>query len=326
MSFAAVVALVAVAEWERSREREIGQFWPLPGARRYLRGIAITSFVGSIATAPFAAFHFDRATHYAVLGNLLAMPIMGFVTMPSAAVAVLLMPLGLDRVPLEIMGQGIAAMLVVGRWVSALPGAVSITAAWPVDAIVLLSLGGLWLALWRTRLRWFGLAPLAAGVLAIFLVRQPDLLIARDGVTIAIRGSDGALRLLRKPSDKFSAAEWLKRDGDERDFTAAIATPHDGVRCDAEGCVATAKNGMLVAASSRPTSLAVDCATADIVASAAPVRGFCSGPKLVVDRFDVARYGAYAVWLDKKLRVETVRDVRGDRPWSPPLRNRHKPQ
>ena len=44
---------------------------------RYLRGIAFTSFVGSLATMPYAAFHFDRATHYAVLGNLGAMPIMG---------------------------------------------------------------------------------------------------------------------------------------------------------------------------------------------------------------------------------------------------------
>ncbi|HWD49273.1 MAG TPA: ComEC/Rec2 family competence protein, partial [Rhizomicrobium sp.] len=56
MSFAAVVSLVAVAEWERARPHlEIG-----PGrfanARRYMRGIALTSFVGSIATAPFAAF------------------------------------------------------------------------------------------------------------------------------------------------------------------------------------------------------------------------------------------------------------------------------
>ncbi|MGN6515465.1 MAG: ComEC/Rec2 family competence protein, partial [Rhizomicrobium sp.] len=163
MSFAAVVSLVAVAEWERARENDAGNFWPLPGVRRYLRGIAVTSFVGSVATAPFAAFHFDRATHYAVLGNLLAMPIMGFITMPSAAVAVMLMPLGLDRIPLQVMGWGIAAMLAVGRWVSALPGAVSITAAWPVSAIVLLSLGGLWIAIWRTRLRWLGVVPVMAG-------------------------------------------------------------------------------------------------------------------------------------------------------------------
>ena len=34
----------------------------LRGIRRYLRGIATTSFVGSVATVPYAIFHFDRAT------------------------------------------------------------------------------------------------------------------------------------------------------------------------------------------------------------------------------------------------------------------------
>ncbi|MGN6515752.1 MAG: ComEC/Rec2 family competence protein, partial [Rhizomicrobium sp.] len=158
------------------------------------------------------------------------------------------------------------------------------------------------------------------------LVRQPDLLIARDGATVAIRGDDGALRLLRKPSDKFSAAEWLKRDGDERNYTAAIAGPRDHVHCDGEGCVAKAKGGLLVATSSRPTSLAEDCTTADIVISPAPVRGLCSGPKLVIDRFDVARNGAYAVWLGRSIDVETVRELRGERPWSPAPRRRPKTQ
>ena len=104
--------------------------------RRYLRGIAITSLVGSIATMPFAIFHFDRATHYAVLGNLLAMPMMGFVAMPAAALSVVLMPFGLDAWPLHVLGWGIEFMLAVGRWVSGLPGAVSVMPAWPVGALV----------------------------------------------------------------------------------------------------------------------------------------------------------------------------------------------
>ncbi len=326
MSFAAVVGLVAVAEWERARSGAEPSILPLPAVRRYLRGIAITSLVGSIATAPFAAFHFDRATHYAVLGNLLAMPIMGFITMPAAAVAVLLMPLGLDHIPLFVMGWGIEAMLTVGRWVSHLPGAVSNTSAWPVSAIVLISLGGLWMALWRTRWRWFGVLPALAGLVLAFTNTPPDLYIARDGLTVAIRGSDGALRLLRKPSDKYSAEEWLKRDGDDRDIATVIATPQDGVRCDAEGCVARRRDGLVIASALRPTALDEDCATANIVVSASPARGLCNGPKLVIDRFDVARNGAYAIWFNNaRPRIVTVRDVRGARPWSPEPR-RHTNQ
>jgi hypothetical protein len=50
------------------------------------------------------------------------------------------------------------------------------------------------------------------------------------------------------------------------------------------------------------------------------------GPKLVIDRFDVARNGAYAVWLGKRLRVETVEENRGMRPWSAKPARRRPPE
>jgi competence protein ComEC len=326
MSFAAVAGLVAVAEWEQARAANRVDYspLPLPGVRRYLRGIATTSLVGSIATMPFAAFHFDRATHYAVLGNLGAMPIMGFVTMPAAALSVILMPFGLDEVPLHVMGWGIDAMLAVGRWVSHLPGAVSVVAAWPVSALLLLSFGGLWMALWRGTWRWLGAAPAIAGLAMALLVRPPDILISRDAGTIALRNAGGHLMLLRKPADEYSAADWLKRDGDGRAADVAVGSAADGVRCDAAGCVAKAANGMVLATPFRLDALAEDCAVAQIVVSAVPMRGACSGPKRVIDRFDVARNGATAIWLGGNVEVETVRGVRGDRPWSPPPR--HKSQ
>jgi competence protein ComEC len=317
MSFAAVTGLVAVAEWEQRRARETdGVPMRFATLRRYLWGITVTSFVGSIATMPFAAFHFDRATHYAVLGNLGAMPIMGFVTMPAAAIAVILMPFGLEAAPLHVMGWGIDAMLGVGRWVSHLPGAVSIVPAWPVASLVLLSAGGLWIAFWRARWRWLGLVPAAAGIALVFIGHAPDVLIARDGRTIAFRGTDGLLRFARPPADNYSAAEWLKRDGDARTPDAAMATSANNIRCDSFGCIAKARNGETIAAVSRLDALDEDCASAALVISSVPTRGTCIGPKRVIDRFDVARNGPYAVWVGDKIVVETVQEFRGDRPWS----------
>jgi competence protein ComEC len=317
MSFAAVASLIAVAEWEQRRAsaREGLPGLPFPKLRRYVHGIAMTSFVGSMATLPYAAFHFDRATHYAVLGNLLAMPIMGFVTMPMAALSVLTMPLGLDVIPLRAMGLGIRAMLAVGKYVSHLPGAVTTVPAWPLAALVLISLGGLWIVIWKSRWRWFGLAPAVAGIALVLLARPPDLLVARDGLTIAIRGSDGKLHFVRRIVDEYSASEWLKRDGDPRTSANAMAGPKDGVHCDALGCIARIR-GHTVAAESRVDALREDCANADIVVGDLPMRDACRGPKIVIDRFDVIRNGAYAIWLGGRLTVETVQGARGDRPWS----------
>ncbi len=317
MSFAAVAGLIAVAEWEQS--------WPRDDAagprrfaslRRYLRGIATTSLVGSLATVPYAIYHFDRATHYAVLGNLLAMPVMGFIAMPAAALSVFLMPFGLDAWPLRVLGFGIEIMLGVGRFVSGLPGAVTVMPAWPVSSLVLVSLGGLWLVLWRRRWRWLGLAPALAGVVLAYAVTPPDLLIGRDGLTVALRAPDGSLKLFRAAKDDYSASEWLKRDGDDREAADAVAASRDGVRCDALGCIARTASGLTIADVARIDALAEDCATAAIVVSAVPVRHACAGPKLVLDKFDATRANGIAVWLGPPLRTKTVEQDRGRRPWS----------
>jgi competence protein ComEC len=318
MSFAAVVSLIAIAEWEGTRPARENGFGP-PAFRRvrhYVRGIAITSFVGSVATIPFAIYHFDRATHYAVLGNLLAMPIMGFVVMPAAAMSMFLMPLGLDAWTLRIMAWGIEIMLAMGRWVSSLPGAVSVMPAWPISALVLVSLGGLWMGLWRRTWRWIGFAPLLCGVAVAYCAPQPDLLISRDGTTIALRVPDGSLKLLRAAKDTYSADEWLKRDGDIHTSNDAIATADDGVNCDALGCIARTSRSLIVANILRPDSLAEDCGIANIVVSAVPIRGSCDGPRLVIEARDVSRSDGYAVWFEPTLRYQTVEQARGRRPWS----------
>jgi competence protein ComEC len=100
MSFAAVAVLIAVAEWEEGGERVL----PRGRLYRWVHGIVMTSLVGSLATLPFALFHFGRATHYAVLGNLLAMPVLGFWVMPAAALSVAAMPFGLEAAPLHLLG------------------------------------------------------------------------------------------------------------------------------------------------------------------------------------------------------------------------------
>jgi competence protein ComEC len=322
MSFAAVVTLVAVAEWERGRSRSENNL-PLPGLRRYIRGIATTSFVGSIATAPFAAFHFDRATHYAVFGNLGAMPIMAFVTMPAAALSIFLMPFGMDEYPLRVMGWGIDTMLAVGRWVAHLPGSVSLVSAWPTSALVCLTFGGLWIALWRSGWRWFGMGFVGVAAALILSSEPPDLIVARDGVTVALRNPDGHLRFLRKPIDKYSAEEWLKRDGDSTDPSHAIGGR--GISCDSLGCTGRSVQGVRIASAWKSAALADDCATNQIVISAVPTRRRCVGPALVIDRFDIARNGAYAVWLDDGIQTATAQQERGVRPWSAtPLRQHHR--
>jgi competence protein ComEC len=306
MSFAAVAGLIAVAEWEMSRER----LKPRGPLYRYIHGIAMTSLVGSLATLPFAMFHFDRATHYAVLGNLIAMPVMGFWVMPAAALSVALMPLGLEGFALDILKQGIAVMLEMGRWVSGLPGAVSLAPAMPMSALMLISLGGLWLAVWRRVWRWWGAVPMLGGIALAWFAPLPDMLVAADASTIAIRGEDGLLHFVKKPADKFAARDWLRRDGDARDIADAVGMP--GLSCDGLGCVVTQK--VLIAVSYYPEALEEDCRRARILVSTAAAVG-CTGPAVVIDQKAAREGEGWRVTLSPTPTAISVRELRGERPW-----------
>jgi competence protein ComEC len=312
MSFAAVAALVAVAEWQAARPHVAR------GALgRYLRAIAMTSLVGSLATLPYALFHFGRATHYAVLGNLIAMPVMGFWVMPAAALSVMLMPLGLDGPALLLLGKGIDVMLALGGWVAGLPGAVSLAPAMPLSALLAISTGGLWLAIWRGRRRWFGLGGLAAGVVLAAVAPRPDMLVSPDGETVAIRGGDGLLHFPVAPRDRFAAREWLRRDGDARALKQAAGMTE--ARCDGVGCVAR-RRGSLIALSKRPEALADDCAQARILVTALtmPPAVPCKGPALVIDGAAAEKAEGFALSLSP-LATQSVRQARGQRPWVPRL-------
>ena len=304
MSFAAVAALIAVAEWEQSRER----LYPRGLVYRYLHGIVVTTLAASLATAPFALFYFERAAHYAVLGNLIATPVIGFWIMPAAAFSVLLMPFGLEKLPLEILGWGIGAMVGIGHWVSGLPGAVSLVKVMPLASLVLIALGGLWLAIWRTAWRWWGFGSMLVGVVLAFLAPKPDMLVAADATTIAVRGEDGLLHFLRKPKNNFVARQWLQRDGDSRAVAEAVGMP--GTRCDGLGCVVN--RPPMIASGLRPEALLEDCVRAVVVINAAV--GPCKGPAVFIDGKQAADGQGWSIRLSP-LSATSVRKWRGDRPW-----------
>lgn len=270
----------------------------------------LTSLVGSLATLPFALFHFGRATHYAVLGNLIAMPVMGLWVMPAAALSVVAMPFGLESGPLHLLGQGIAVMLGTGRWVAGLPGAVSLAPAMPMAALLLITAGGLWLVIWRRSWRWLGALPVLAGVLVAWTARPPGMLVAADARTVALRGADGLLHFVRKPADKYIARNWLHRDGDARDIADAVGVP--GMKCDGVGCVV--KGRALIAVSFKPEALDEDCVREAVVISAAQAAS-CKGPAVVIDQKKAAEGQGRRIMLSPTPKAESVREYRGERPW-----------
>lgn len=323
MSFAAVIGLIALAEWsERHRKPEEERRTLLRRSWRYVGGIAITSIVAGLATAPIAIFHFDRASPFGIIANLAALPVVGAVIMPAAVASMVSMPFGLDHWPLVAMGRGVSVMLDIAKWVASLPGAGTVVPAWPGWCVALVMFGGLWIALWRQGWRWLGIAPIAIGLGFSMAVSPPDILVARDIRTVGVRLDTGKLALVRPASDDYAAQNWLRRAGDARMPEEAVGGP--GLRCDGLGCLVRVA-GKRIAIDERAEAFSEDCVHADIVISAAPAHHLCRGPQLIIDRTDVAHKGGHAVWLSDPIRFETVEGERGRRPWSQPQYRRIRP-
>ena len=325
MSFAAVVALIAfyespLAQRFAAAAGESGEGLIVVGLRfcfRYLAGILLTTTIAGFATGAYAAFHFDRVAVYGMAGNLGALPIVSVMIMPAALVAMILMPFGLDAPALWIMGKGVDGMLWVAHEVAGWQGADRLVASAPMISLELLTLGGLWLALWRGSWRFAGIAPMALAIALWGTPARPDLLVDRDGALAALRGADGALHLTAKRSS-YAAEQWLRHDGDPRMPNEAVGSPFLG--CDSRGCVWREPGRPLVAFPEGLEALSDDCAKADIIIATMPVprrvRARCRA-RLVVDRFDLWRNGAIAVYYGEngEMKMETSRDARGRRPW-----------
>jgi competence protein ComEC len=297
MSFAATAALIAVYEQGLTRFGP-PRTWPvlILLLAHALIGDVVTSIAASLAADPIAAYHFHQIAAYSVLGNMLAMPPISLVVMPMALLTLIAMPFGLEAWPLIAMGAGIDAMLAIAAWVSRLPGAVILLAAFDLTPLLLMLFGGLWLLIWRTGWRLAGLVPIAAGLALAPFAARPDIWIDREGQVIAVRLKDGSLSAPKSRKGEFSLKAWLEADGDGR-------APRDvakgaGFQCDEQSCLALV-GGRIVSHVFHPGALADDCRRAVILIATMPVTEPCPGPDVIIDARELWEKGAQTIILGR---------------------------
>lgn len=302
MSFGAVAALIAAWEaWHDRRRMRLMDDDALPGLRlarsvgRAVAGVAVTTLVAGLATAPFAAYHFERVASYSLLGNLLAAPLVSIIIMPFGLLALVVMPLGLEAPPLYIMARGIDALLRVSDWVAGLPGADITAPPMPPVSLLLMAAGMLWLCLWRLRWRLLGLPAIGAGLLLVPVLNEvPDILIAPDGTSIAVRDQAGMLRVSGSRAGSYMIEQFFDEEPGPPPGAAEL---RKNVRCDELACLLTAVSGIAVAHVTDPAAFAEDCRRAEIIATPLDAPSDC-GASLVIDGPQLMRFGAHAVRIE----------------------------
>ena len=192
MSFAASGALIALYEvWPKldkpSRPGVLARVFP------WIVGTAATSLAASVATMPFALYHFDRAALLSVVANIVSTPIITLWTTPAAAAAAIAAPLGIDEPFLALMGKCLEVVLAVARWSGEaspdidLPRMSAAGLAWSAAAIAVFCLAS-------RRGRVFALIPFSAAMAVWLTSPQAIGYVASDG-SVFLKAEKGWLEL-----------------------------------------------------------------------------------------------------------------------------------
>lgn len=320
MSFAATTAIVAGYELVR---KQGWSAWFQGGGRvryvlGYIAGLAGTSLVAGLATAPFSAFHFNQMAHYGLIANLAAVPVMGFWVAPAGLLAAFLAPFGAEGPALAVMGVGIDVILGISGGVAHLDGAARMVAAGPDLSLTLIVCGGLILALMRSRIRLGGIGLIAVGLLVWMMAdTRPTLLVAEGAGLMGLQTPKGRA-LDHKSAQSYAAKQWLRRDGDAADQQGASL--RDGFS-RADGVVETKlENGWrIISTLGRQvdlSDLSTLCQTKVLLMSRrapAPIAGDC----IMFHGTALARMGALAIVPDGSgIAISSVAEVAGRRHWT----------
>ena len=317
LSFAAIVAIVAVHDHPRVR----GWFAPRDEgwtrrAGRNVASLLLTGVAVELALMPIAVFHFHKAGVYGALANIVAIPFTTFVVMPLEALALALDGVGLGGPAWWLTGHAIEALLAGAQWIAAAPGAVAALPAMPTPAFGLMIGGGLWLALWRTGWRWWGMLPIATGAVWAVLTPAPDLLVTGDGRHVAVRLSNGRLAMLRDRAGDY-VRDMLAENGGVTGEPQLLAEQAEAA-CNKDVCVVRVEDRRIAATRSAylmPIDrVAAMCRGVDVVVSERRLPRSCRPKWLKLDRPALERTGGVAVGFGNG-RVTTTRTPGDHHPW-----------
>lgn len=309
MSFAAVVALIGVFEngWRPLKE------WGMRGGSGqkmilYLVGIIATTLIASYATTPLTIAIFQRFSLQGVLGNLVAIPLTGFVIMPLIVLFLLLMPMGLEFLVTPVLKIAIQFLIKVASVVASLPGAAIIVPEQPPLFLSVFMVGGIWFCLWQQRWRYLGIVPMMLAFCCLKLTADPKIVIPeREQV---IYGFDGQRAFcLGGGESGFFQEMFLRQVGQQK---------LDRVE-DKSGVYSLNKTTFFLTIEklSKP-KLRAQCAQADYLFSPRSIFYACPDKTRVQDRFSIQTQGTVIATVrpSGEVVITTSCQLQGCRPWT----------
>ncbi len=320
MSFVAVAVIIAIVKKdeisqktsEQSNLRKTNSLFLRFG--RYISQLIKVSFWISLAIMPITLYHFNQASIYGILANLLAIPITSFWVMPAALMGVLLSLCNLENIPFIIMGEGISWILNIANFITQMPYAtvnvsfISLAAALIFTLIIFLILAPSFP--YKT-----SMIVILLGI-AFFTTRKPnipDIIVSIDEKMIVLKNNANGYLIITSQKSSFLLKIWQESLRKTRIIPWAYFYKHPDFVCDTTGCSYKIQDKtILILWQNNPQDYS--CETADLVINLND-RGPISCNTVPVIQKSPGQ-PMYWGWITpKKIEILSTTDLLGNRPW-----------
>lgn len=288
LSFAAVASLVAVYEYFSDKRN---QSLSSNGAKiwTYVFGLFTTSLIAGLATAPFAAYHFQSVAPLGAIANIFVLPIVGFLVLPAAFIGLVAMPFGGESLFLGAAAHGIGWMLAIADLTASLEPSRIHPPQFTPTALLIFSCAIFCLVMLQSAWRFLGPIIALPAALILATAGAPQVLISQSTKAIAVQTPNG-YELVTGRVGSFTTDVWSDVLG--RDILQGPTT----ISCDALGCVHAFPGTTIQAAIViSPDAFAEDCINNALVITRLYAPSWCQAE--VIDATALTKFGVHEIFV-----------------------------
>ncbi|MDF2964927.1 MAG: ComEC/Rec2 family protein [Rickettsiaceae bacterium] len=208
LSFTAVLSLIACAKFNFTplevtsiKRGKLFRF------KQYIILNINSTLAASLATTPFVLYFFHVNPNYSLLANLLAVPITTFILMPSAVLAIMLMPLKIDWLVWPVLNQAINGITSVASFIAPLPYSSWYFGHLDEQVIILYSLAFVIFCVGKKKLKIVALILLLLSFTKVLFTPKVDMIIDGRSKVFAVN-INGQLKLSNERLGKLKSAYW----------------------------------------------------------------------------------------------------------------------
>ncbi|KJV65445.1 MULTISPECIES: ComEC/Rec2 family competence protein [Ehrlichia] len=304
MSFAAVLALVA------SRNIFL-RLVMMNNILQYFLSIILSSLIASLATLPYVIYHFNYFSIAGVFANLLAIPITTFFIMPLGLLYIVLGIVNLEFCISWMVESSVRVLIHITQYISKINGLIVLLHAFSSVSILVITLGFLFLCLWKGSVRFYGLILIVLGVFIGINYITPDVIV--NQYNIVVKESDGKLYAINQKAHltSFVNLTWARQNGQ-----GEMLRPYFGsnkyLSCKkSEGCIYS-KLGKNVLIAYNADYIMRNCLNVDLIVQG---KKFIYPDKCITQHIDYSDIReSYVVWVtNNSIKIDKIS---GSRIWN----------